>query len=281
MSIPASSGTPGMRGTPGTPGFPDIRSTPSTPSTGGTGDVALRLVALSKTYGQGSISVSALDQVSLSLARGTFTAVMGPSGSGKSTLLNCASGLDRPTSGEVYVDGARMHYGDETEVTLFRRGRIGFVFQDFNLLPSLTALQNVTLPARISRTKASTGEARALLERVGLGSKCDRRPAELSGGERQRVAIVRAMVTRPKLLFADEPTGALDTRRALEVLALLRAAAQENGGTTVVMVTHDPVAAAHADEVLFLADGRLVDRMPDPTASAVAERMTALTDQAV
>jgi putative ABC transport system ATP-binding protein len=270
MSIPTSSGTPGRPGTPDS------------------GDVALRLVALSKTYGQGSISVSALDQVGLSLARGTFTAVMGPSGSGKSTLLNCASGLDRPSSGEVYIDGARMHFGDETEVTLFRRGRIGFVFQDFNLLPTLTVLQNVTLPARISRTKVSVGEARALLEHVGLGSKFDRRPAELSGGERQRVAIVRAMVTRPKLLFADEPTGALDTRRALEVLALLRTAAQGNGGSTqgnggstVVMVTHDPVAAAHADEVLFLADGRLVDRMPEPTASAVAERMTALTDQVV
>lgn len=269
MSFPTSSGTPG---TP-TP------NTPATPRSSGTSDVALRLVALSKTYGQGSISVCAIDQVSLSLARGTFTAVMGPSGSGKSTLLNCASGLDRPTGGEVYIDGARMHFGDETEVTLFRRGRIGFVFQDFNLLPTLTALQNVTLPTRISGIKVSAAEARTLLERMGLGSKSDRRPAELSGGERQRVAIARAMVTRPKLLFADEPTGALDSRRALEVLALLRAAAQGNGGTTVVMVTHDPVAAAHADEVLFLADGRLVDRMPEPTASAVAERMTALTDQ--
>ena len=240
---------------------------------------ALRLVAVSKTYDSGPVRVPALDQASLSLAAGTFTAVMGPSGSGKSTLLNCAAGLDRPSSGSVYIGGDPMPFGDETELTTFRRGRIGFVFQHFNLLPTLTVLQNVTLPARITRTRVNMTEARAILERVGLAGQLDRRPAELSGGEQQRVAIVRALVTRPMLLFADEPTGALDTRRALEVLGLM-AEAVRSYGQTIVMVTHDPIAAAKAGSVLFLSDGRIVDQMANPTATAVAERMTVLTDRA-
>jgi putative ABC transport system ATP-binding protein len=199
---------------------------------------------------------------------------MGPSGSGKSTLLHCASGLDRPTSGEVYIGGEPMPAGDETELTTFRRGRIGFVFQQFNLLPTLTVLQNVTLPARIARKKVDVRQARATLDRVGLADRLGHRPAELSGGEQQRVAIARALVTRPGLLFADEPTGALDRRRALEVLGLLAEAVRDYG-QTVVMVTHDPVAAAHADSVLFLADGQIIDQMHRPTATAVAARMTA------
>jgi putative ABC transport system ATP-binding protein len=235
---------------------------------------ALRMVSVSKTYGTGQTQVPALREATLRLAPGSFTAVMGPSGSGKSTLLHCASGLDRPTSGEVYIGGEPMPAGDETELTTFRRGRIGFVFQQFNLLPTLTVLQNVTLPARIARKKVDVRQARATLDRVGLADRLGHRPAELSGGEQQRVAIARALVTRPGLLFADEPTGALDRRRALEVLGLLAEAVRDYG-QTVVMVTHDPVAAAHADSVLFLADGQIIDQMHRPTATAVAARMTA------
>jgi putative ABC transport system ATP-binding protein len=235
---------------------------------------ALRMVSVSKTYGTGQTQVPALREATLRLAPGSFTAVMGPSGSGKSTLLHCASGLDRPTSGEVYIGGEPMPAGDETELTTFRRGRIGFVFQQFNLLPTLTVLQNVTLPARIARKKVDVRQARATLDRVGLADRLGHRPAELSGGEQQRVAIARALVTRPGLLFADEPTGALDSRRALEVLGLLAEAVRDYG-QTVVMVTHDPVAAAHADSVLFLADGHIIDQMHRPTATAVAARMTA------
>jgi putative ABC transport system ATP-binding protein len=235
---------------------------------------ALRMVSVSKTYGTGQTQVPALREATLRLAPGSFTAVMGPSGSGKSTLLHCASGLDRPTSGEVYIGGEPMPAGDETELTTFRRGRIGFVFQQFNLLPTLTVLQNVTLPARIARKKVDVRQARATLDRVGLADRLGHRPAELSGGEQQRVAIARALVTRPGLLFADEPTGALDRRRALEVLGLLAEAVRDYG-QTVVMVTHDPVAAAPADSVLFLADGQIIDQMHRPTATAVAARMTA------
>jgi putative ABC transport system ATP-binding protein len=235
---------------------------------------ALRMVSVSKTYGTGQTQVPALREATLRLAPGSFTAVMGPSGSGKSTLLHCASGLDRPTSGEVYIGGEPMPAGDETELTTFRRGRIGFVFQQFNLLPTLTVLQNVTLPARIARKKVDVRQARATLDRVGLADRLGHRPAELSGGEQQRVAIARALVARPGLLFADEPTGALDRRRALEVLGLLAEAVRDYG-QTVVMVTHDPVAAAHADSVLFLADGQIIDQMHRPTATAVAARMTA------
>ncbi|MGH3290299.1 MAG: ABC transporter ATP-binding protein [Trebonia sp.] len=240
---------------------------------------ALRLVSVSKVYDMGRVRVPALHEVSVRLAAGSFTAVMGPSGSGKSTLLHCASGLDHASSGEVYVGGERMPAGDEAELARFRRGRVGFVFQQFNLLPVLTVLQNVMLPARIAGARADVREARAVLDRVGLADRVNHRPAELSGGEQQRVAIARALVTRPRLLFADEPTGALDIRRAAEVLALLGEAVR-GYGQTVVMVTHDAVAAAHADSVLFLADGRIVDRLSRPDATAVAERMTALTAQA-
>ncbi|WP_370340928.1 ABC transporter ATP-binding protein [Catenulispora sp. MAP5-51] len=237
---------------------------------------ALRLESVSKTFG-GQVKVAALDQVSLGLPYGTFTAVMGPSGSGKSTLLNCASGLERPDSGRILIGGQDLDTSDETAATRFRRGRIGFVFQAFNLLPTLTVWQNVLLPARIAgtpMTKADRERARALLERIGLGDRLDHRPAELSGGQQQRVAIARAVVNRPALLFADEPTGALDSARAAEVLMLLGESVREFG-QTVVMVTHDPVAAAYADRVLFLADGRIVDEMRAPQAAGVAARMAA------
>ncbi|MFR9797764.1 ABC transporter ATP-binding protein [Streptomyces sp. MS06] len=247
------------------------------PTPGGDGE-ALRLDSVSRVYGSGEGAVTALRDVSLTLQAGTFTAVMGPSGSGKSTLLQCAAGLDRPSSGRVFVDGVEMTKGSEAKLTRFRRERIGFVFQHFNLLPMLTAEQNVMLPLRLSGRKPDRRSARAVLERVGLGERAGRLPSELSGGQQQRVAIARALLTEPRVVFADEPTGALDTRSAREVLALLQESVRVHG-QLIVMVTHDPVAAAHADSVLFLADGELVGRMERPTAEAVAERMTHLGDE--
>jgi len=239
---------------------------------------ALRLVSVTKVYGAGASAVTALDSVSLSLGSGTFTAVMGPSGSGKSTLLHCASGLDRPSGGEVLVGGTAMTFGDETAMTKFRRGRIGFIFQRYNLMPALTVRQNVYLPARLAGTAVDKRRSAAVLARVGLGHRLDHRPAELSGGEQQRVAIARALVTNPGLVLADEPTGALDTVTAREILTLLGEAVREFG-QTVLMVTHDPVAASYAGSVLFLADGRIVGEMANPTPSAVAERLTRLGDR--
>ncbi|UJW31664.1 ABC transporter ATP-binding protein [Saccharothrix sp. AJ9571] len=236
---------------------------------------ALRLVEVSKTYGTQGNPVHALRSASLALRAGTFTAVMGPSGSGKSTLLHCAAGLDQPTSGRVLVDGTELVHGSETAMTKFRRTRIGFVFQQFNLLPTLTVWQNITLPLRLAGRKIDTDFVRDVLDRTWLGDRVDHRPAELSGGQQQRVAIARALVTRPNLIFADEPTGALDTRSAREVLGML-AESVHTLGQTVVMVTHDPVAAAFADSVVFLADGRIVDWLDRPDAKTVAERLTHL-----
>jgi putative ABC transport system ATP-binding protein len=240
---------------------------------------ALRLVSVVKVYRSSGVPVAALNGVNLWLAPGTFTAVMGPSGSGKSTLLYCASGLDQPSSGKVYVAGAAMPAGSETELTRFRRKRIGFVFQQFNLLPALTVRQNVLLPLRLAGERPDEARFRAIVERVGLAGRLDRRPSELSGGEQQRTAVARGLVTQPAILFADEPTGALDARNAREVLALLSEAVRAFG-QTVIMVTHDPTAAAHAGSVLFLSDGHIVDEMATPTAAAIAERMTRLGDPA-
>ncbi|MFA1548531.1 ABC transporter ATP-binding protein [Actinomadura chokoriensis] len=239
---------------------------------------ALRLDMVTKHYRSPGGTVQALNGVSLALEDGTFTAVMGPSGSGKSTLLQCAAGLDSPTSGRVVVDGLEMSGGTEAQLTRFRRGRIGFVFQHFNLLPTLTVLQNATLQLRLAGKRIDRAHAVQVLTRVGLTERLDHLPAQLSGGQQQRVAIARALITSPRVMFADEPTGALDTRGARDVLALLQEAVRIDG-RTLVMVTHDPVAAAHADQVLFLADGRLVGRLADPTAAAVADTMTRLTDQ--
>lgn len=236
---------------------------------------ALRLRQVSKVYGTSKQRVTALDDVSLTLRPGTFTAVMGPSGSGKSTLLHCAAGLDRPTTGRVQVDDVELTELTETALTKLRRQRIGFIFQHFNLLPTLTVAQNVTLPPRLAGQRVDDAECVRVLGRVGLGDRSHHRPAELSGGQQQRTAIARTLLARPVVTFADEPTGALDTASAHTVLALLRDSAHHEG-RTVVMVTHDPVAAAYADAVLFLADGRLVDRLPAPTAATVAARMTHL-----
>jgi putative ABC transport system ATP-binding protein len=239
---------------------------------------ALRLDGVTKVYGSGDSSVVALDDVSLSLPSGEFTAVMGPSGSGKSTLLQCAAGLDRPDRGTVFVDGEPMTGRSEAALTKFRRSRIGFVFQQYNLLPTLTVMQNTVLPLKLAGRRVDKRAAREMLGRVGLGDRLEHRPDQLSGGQRQRVAIARALVTRPRVIFADEPTGALDTRSAREILLLLREMVAVHGHT-VVMVTHDPVAASHADTVLFLADGRLAGRMDVPTPEAVAERLTQLGDR--
>ncbi|AXB41162.1 ABC transporter ATP-binding protein [Amycolatopsis albispora] len=239
---------------------------------------ALRLAGVSRTYGTPPNPVHALRAVELSLAAGTFTAVMGPSGSGKSTLLHCAAGLDEPTSGQVLLDGTPLTHGSETAMTKFRRTRVGFVFQQFNLLPTLTVWQNTTLPLRLAGREIDRAFVHEVLERTGLGDRLRHRPDELSGGQQQRVAIARALVTRPSLIFADEPTGALDTATAREILGLL-AESVHTMGQTVVMVTHDPVAAAYADSVVFLADGRIVDRLHRPSAQAVAELMTLLGDR--
>jgi putative ABC transport system ATP-binding protein len=236
---------------------------------------AVRLTDVHKMYGRSGNQVSALDGVTTQFDRGSFTAIMGPSGSGKSTLLQCAAGLDQPTSGSVLLDGYELSELDETELTMLRRDRIGFVFQAFNLLPVLTVRQNVALPLRLAGRRPAGARVNEVLKQVGLAERSRHRPAELSGGQQQRVAIARALITDPAVIFADEPTGALDTRTAASILSLLRNAARTEG-QTIVMVTHDPVAASYADRVVFLADGRLAGELPAPTAEAVAERMTRL-----
>ena len=235
---------------------------------------AVELRAVTRRYGRG---VHALRGVDLTLAHGSFTAVMGPSGSGKSTFLQCAAGLDRPTSGTVHLAGTEITSLSENKLTVLRRTRLGFVFQAFNLLPALTVEQNVLLPLRLAGHRADRRRAAEVLGQVGLAEHGARRPDQLSGGQQQRVALARALITRPDVVFADEPTGALDTGTAAEVLALLRGAVDALG-TTVVMVTHDPAAAAHADRVLFLADGAFaghLDRDPADTAPHTAERIAA------
>ncbi|WP_083936866.1 ABC transporter ATP-binding protein [Longispora albida] len=230
---------------------------------------------VSRQYGKNDARVHALRDLSITIPRGTFTAVMGPSGSGKSTFLHCAAGLDTPTAGRVWLGDTELSGLSETALTLLRRDRLGFVFQAFNLLPALTVRDNITLPLRLAGKKADENWLTEILIRVGLEARTSHRPGELSGGQQQRVAIARALVTRPEVLFADEPTGALDTRTAGEVLGLLRQIVDATG-QTIVMVTHDPVAAGYADQVLFLADGRIVETMTEPTADRVADRMTRL-----
>ncbi|MEV0014024.1 ABC transporter ATP-binding protein [Streptomyces tendae] len=240
-----------------------------------TSDDAIRLSSVSRRYGAGDGTVTALDDVSLSFRRGSFTAVMGPSGSGKSTLLQCAAGLDRPTSGSVVVGGTELTGLSERRLTLLRRERVGFVFQAFNLLPSLTAAQNVALPLRLAGRRPPRDRVREALRQVGLADRARHRPTDLSGGQQQRVALARALITRPEVLFADEPTGALDSHTGREVLALLRGMVDREG-QTVVMVTHDPVAAARADRVLFLVDGHVHGELSAPTADIVAAHLTHL-----
>ncbi|GAA4608268.1 ABC transporter ATP-binding protein [Actinoplanes octamycinicus] len=230
---------------------------------------------MSKEYRTGRTTVRALDAVTAGFRRGSFTAVMGPSGSGKSTFLHCAAGLDRPTSGRVTLGDTELSGRSESELTELRRDRIGFVFQAYNLLPSLTVEENVTLPVRLADHRTDPVSVREVLAAVGLAEHGRRRPSELSGGQQQRVAIARALITRPELVVADEPTGALDTRSSRQVLELLRHVVDELG-QTVLMVTHDPVAASYADSVVFLADGRLAGDLSRPTPDQVAARLTHL-----
>jgi putative ABC transport system ATP-binding protein len=236
---------------------------------------AVQLTDVTKRYGEGPDAVLALDKVSTGIESGTFTAVMGPSGSGKSTFLHCAAGLDRPTAGEVRLGDQELSALRERRLTELRRTRIGFVFQAFNLLPSLTVEQNITLPLRLAGQQPEETWLQHIVGAVGLGGRLARYPAQLSGGQQQRVAIARALVTRPEVIFADEPTGALDPETARDILVLLRQAVTDLH-QTVVMVTHDPVAAAHTDQALFLSAGRVVDGLVAPGADRVAEVMSGL-----
>ena len=236
--------------------------------------VAARAVAASKVYGRDGTEVRALDQVDVGLAAGQFTAIMGPSGSGKSTLMHCLAGLDTLTSGDVYIGDVELGSLSDAELTRLRRERVGFVFQSFNLLPMLTASENITLPMDLAGTKPDKDWLRTVVETVGLSDRLKHRPSELSGGQQQRVAVARALANKPELVFADEPTGNLDSRTGAEILGFMRYAV-DRFAQTVVMVTHDPVAAAYADRVLFLADGRIVDSMPSPSAAQVLDRMKA------
>ncbi|SDT42388.1 putative ABC transport system ATP-binding protein [Friedmanniella luteola] len=246
------------------------------PRTTRPGDVAaVRAVDLVKTYGSGRTAVRALDSVSVAITRGQLTAVMGPSGSGKSTLMHCLAGLDTVTSGQVFLGGREISGLADRELTTVRRDQVGFVFQAFNLLPTLTAAQNITLPLELAGTEVDPGLLQATAIALGLQDRLAHRPSELSGGQQQRVAIARALITRPDVVFADEPTGALDSRTGQQLLAQLRSASRELG-QTIVLVTHDPAAAAHADRVLLLADGALVDELDAPGTDDLLAALTRL-----
>ncbi|HEX5097418.1 MAG TPA: ABC transporter ATP-binding protein [Acidimicrobiia bacterium] len=234
--------------------------------------LAARTVGLVKDYGTAETAVRALDGVTIGVPRGRFTAIMGPSGSGKSTLLHCLAGLDAPTAGRVFIGDVDLTELSDRQLTLLRRSTLGFVFQSFNLVPTLTALENITLPMSLAAEKPDEDWLTEVIATVHLRDRLSHRPSELSGGQQQRVAVARALVSRPAIVFADEPTGNLDSRSGTQVLELLRDAV-DRIDQTVVMVTHDPAAAAYADDVVFLADGRVVDQMAEPTAAAVLDRM--------
>ncbi len=234
--------------------------------------VAARAVDASKIYGQGEAEVRALDHISVDFEARKFTAIMGPSGSGKSTLLHCLAGLDRLTSGQVYIGDVDISASSEKELTLIRRDRIGFVFQSFNLVPTLDAEENITLPLALAGKKADREWFDRIIGILRLGDRLSHRPSELSGGQQQRVAVARALVSRPELIFADEPTGNLDSRASAEILAFMRSAVTDLG-QTIVMVTHEPNAAAYADRVVFLADGQIVDEMTEPSPDRVLDRL--------
>jgi putative ABC transport system ATP-binding protein len=240
-----------------------------------TGLAAARVVDAVKVYGEGDAAVRALDGISAEFPRGRYTAIMGPSGSGKSTLLHCLAGLDRLTSGRAYLGDVELGGLSEKHLTLLRRRKVGFIFQAYNLVPTLTARENITLPLDIAGEKPDQGWIDTVVGTVGLTDRLSHRPAELSGGQQQRVAAARALVSRPEIVFADEPTGNLDSKTSSELLEFLRRAVREYG-QTIVMVTHDPAAAAFADHVLFLADGRIASEMDEPTADRVLDRMKEL-----
>ena len=239
--------------------------------------VAARVRGAHRHHGAGAGLVRALDGVDLDLEAGVFTAIMGPSGSGKSTLMQVMAGLDRLTAGRAWLGPVEITGMDERRLTRVRRDHVGFVFQAYNLVPTLTVRENITLPLHLAGRRVDRAWFEQVVGAVGLGDRLRHRPSELSGGQQQRAAVARALIARPEVVFADEPTGALDSRTGLQLLAFLRRAVREMG-QTVAMVTHDPVAAAHADRVLFMADGRLVDEMTDPTAGRVLDRMKRMGD---
>lgn len=253
-----------------------MTQTTTSPQTSRTGvPLAARAIDLTKTYGAGDTAVRALDGVSVDIEASRFTTIMGASGSGKSTLMHLLAGLDTPTQGQVFLGDAELTRLSDTALTRLRRSRVGFVFQSFNLLPTLTAEANIRLPLQLAGSQGDPAWLRQVVTGLGLEDRLGHRPGELSGGQQQRVALARALVTRPEVIFADEPTGALDSTTGAEVLALLRRSVDE-WGQSVVMVTHDPVAAGYADRVLLLSDGRVAGQIEDPTAERVLERITAL-----
>jgi len=234
-----------------------------------------RAVHATKIYGSGDTAVRALDDVTVDFPTGRFTAIMGPSGSGKSTLMHCVAGLDTLTSGHAYLGGVELGALSDRDLTLLRRERVGFVFQAYNLIPTLTAAENIVLPLRLAGATPDQDWLDVVIDTVGLADRLTHRPAALSGGQQQRVAVARALASRPRVVFADEPTGNVDSRAGAEILDFLRRAVRELG-QTIVMVTHDPVAASYADAVLFLADGRIVDRLDRPSPSGILDRLRTL-----
>ncbi len=237
--------------------------------------VAARAVGLTKTYGEGDAAVRALDDVSVAFERARFSAIMGPSGSGKSTLLHCMAGLDKPTSGQVLIGDVDLTTLSEKDLTLLRRRSVGFVFQAYNLVPTLTASENITLPLDIAGEEPDRAWFDEVVDTVGIRDRLSHRPAELSGGQQQRVAGARALVSRPEIVFADEPTGNLDSKASQEILTFLRSAVKDHG-QTILMVTHDASAASFADRIVFLGDGRVVDEMVEPTTERILDRLKSL-----
>lgn len=236
------------------------------------GDAVAQAIHLTKVYGSGEAAVTALDDLSVDFDRGRLTAIMGPSGSGKSTLMHCMAALDRPTAGEIVIEGQQIGRLRDKALTRLRRDRLGFVFQAYNLVPTLSARENITLPLDIAGAKVDREWFDTLVDIVGLADRLTHRPNQLSGGQQQRVACARALASRPAIVFADEPTGNLDSRSSAEILGFLRRSVDEFG-QSIVMVTHEPIAASFADRVLFLADGKIVDEMGEPTADSVLDRM--------
>ena len=239
--------------------------------------VAASAVGATKVYGSGDTRVTALDDVDIEFRAGELTAIMGPSGSGKSTLMHCVAGLDDLTGGRVLIGDTDLTTLNDRQLTVLRRDKIGFIFQAFNLVPTLSAIENITLPSSLAGRKPDAAWLDTVVSTVGLGDRLRHRPSELSGGQQQRVAVARALASRPEIIFADEPTGNLDSRTGSEILAFMRRAVRELG-QTIVMVTHDPSAASYAGRVVFLADGRIVDELADPTAESVLDRMKQLGD---
>jgi putative ABC transport system ATP-binding protein len=237
--------------------------------------LAARAVEAVKVYGEGDAAVRALDGISVDFPVGAFTAIMGPSGSGKSTLLHCMAGLDRLTSGQVFIGDVDLGSLDEKKLTMLRRDKVGFVFQAYNLIPTLNAIENMTLPLALAGTKPDPAWLDTIVQTVRLGDRLTHRPAELSGGQQQRVAVGRALLSRPEIVFADEPTGNLDSRSGAEILTFMRKAVDDLG-QTIVMVTHDPIAAAYADRVVFLADGAIVDELLDAKVDSIIDKMKSL-----